>query len=230
MKKYFSFFLILFVSLCLIPVGVVSAEEEGAITRLGKWLDGKGKVCECPVCPALEGGAVCPDTPLKDIKRPWFELGFNIDGFEAPAGGRPQFHAENYTVLAIYNLSPIVYLYGSYSTRNVDKINYEGSVYDPIWSYQTFIAGAGWYIKPTIKIFAGLGKVLPKNSEGSEELSFALERGIAWDIPLKQGYKLVISFRSIEAALADDEAHIAASQADGSTNVLSIGLALPLGY
>lgn len=211
--------------------GTAPAEEkkDGFITRIGQWLD-EDKSCECPACPVSEsGGVVCPDTPYDEIKRPSFELGLRLDVFESPSGGRPQFHAENFSISLYHNLSPAVFLYGSYSARKIDKIEYEGSVYDREWNYQTAIAGVGFYMRPTLKIFAGLGKVIPKNAEGSENLTFALERGVAWDIPLSgMGYKITIAFRSVEAALADDDAHISASQADASTNVLSIELALPL--
>lgn len=222
--------LLIATGLLLMP-GTAPAEEkkeDGFITRIGKWLD-EDKSCECPACPVSESGVVCPDTPYDEIKRPGFELGLRLDVFESPSGGRPQFHAENFSISLYHNLSPAVFLYGSYSARKIDKIEYEGSVYDKEWNYQTAIAGVGFYMRPTLKIFAGLGKVIPKNAEGSENLTFALERGVAWDIPLSgMGYKITIAFRSVEAALADDDAHISASQADASTNVLSIELALPL--
>lgn len=209
--------------------GTLLAEEkkEGYITKIGKWLDEDES--ECPVCPKSGNGVICPDTPYEEIKRPGFELGLRLDVFESPSGGRPQFHAENFSASLYHNLSPVFFLYGSYSARKIDKIEYEGSVYDKEWSYQTVIAGVGFYMRPTLKIFAGLGKVIPKNAEGSEDLTFALERGVAWDIPLSgMGYKITIAFRSVEAALADDDAHITASQADASTNILSVELALPL--
>lgn len=228
MKKCFFLIVMLgFSGLFLPALGL--AVEEGFITRIGKWIDGD-KSCECPACPASREGVVCPGMAYEKIRRPGFELGLRLDGFESPAGGRPQFHAENFSLSFYHNFSPAFYLYGSYSARKVEKIEYEGSVYDKEWNYQTAIVGAGFYMRPTLKIFAGLGKVIPRNAEGSEELSFALERGVAWDIPLSGlGYKLTISFRSVEASLADDDAHIAASQADASTNILSIELALPLG-
>ena len=226
MKKFLSLLIVLIFTGLFLQGLVLAVEkkDEGFITRFGKWID-DGEP-ECAACPKV----VCPDTPYKDIKRPDFELGLRLDGFESPAGGRPQFHAENFSLSFYHNFSPVFYLYGSYSARNVDKIDYDGSVYDKEWSYQTFIAGVGFYMRPTLRVFAGLGKVIPKNAEGSEELTFALERGIAWDIPLSGlGYKLTVSFRSVEASLADDDAHIAASQADASTNILSVELVLPLG-
>lgn len=231
MKKLSLILIALLVAagLAFMPGTLLAEEkEEGYITKIGKWLDEDES--DCPVCPASsEKGVICPDTPYEEIKRPGFELGLRLDVFESPSGGRPQFHAENFSASLYHNLSPVFFLYGSYSARKIDKIEYEGSVYDKEWSYQTIIAGVGFYMRPTLKIFAGLGKVIPKNAEGSEDLTFALERGVAWDIPLSgMGYKMTIAFRSVEAALADDDAHITASQADASTNILSLELALPL--
>jgi hypothetical protein len=224
MKKLFLFF----ICICL-SLPTLAAEKEGVITRMGKWIDGTTE--KCPACPSFENGIVCPDTPYEEIHRLPFELELRLDVFEAPAGGRPQFHAENFSAVLWHNLSPVFQLYGSYSSRSIDKIAYEGSVYDKQWNYQTFVGGVGFYVRPTLKIFAGIGKVIPKNANGSEELSFALERGIAWDIPLnKMGYKLGVSFRSVEAGLASDDAHIAASQADASTNIIAVALLIPIGW
>ncbi len=225
MKKLFI--LLMLIALSAPVFAVEKGVQKGYISRFGNWLDSK-QTCSCPPCAASER-AVCPNTPYDEIKRSPFELQLSLDLFESPAGGRPQFHASNWSAGLIHNLSPVFYLYGAYSSRSVDKIDYEGSVYDKTWSYQTFLAGAGFYLRPTIKIFGGIGKVIPKNAEGSEELSWAIERGIAWDIPLNVGYKLTIGFRSIDAGLADEDAHIAASLADASTNILFIALALPLG-
>jgi len=227
-KNIFALMFLMTVGLLLMPVTAFAEKDEGFVTKIGKWIDGDNS-CSCPACPVNDNGVVCPNTPYDEIKRSSFELGLRLDIFESPSGGRPQFHAENFSASIYHNLSPVFFLYGSYSARRVDKIEYEGSIYDKEWNYQTFIAGAGFYMHPTLKIFAGLGKVIPKNAAGSENLTFALERGVAWDIPLSgMGYKMTIAFRSVEAGLADDDANIAASQADASTNILSVELNLPL--
>ena len=230
MKRAFLFFVFILIAF-LPPQSLYAADEDGAITRLGKWLDGNGQQCECPTCPkqAIAEGVVCPDTPLEKIKRPAFELELGIVLFDTPADGGPQFHLDNFYATLYHYLSPVFGLYGSYSSRKVEKNEYEDSVYDKEWSYQTLMAGVVFYPAPTVKLFLGGGKSIPKNSEGTESLNFAMEYGFGWDIPLNHlGYKLGVTVKAVEAGLSDKEAKMAASAADGSTNIVTISLMIPI--
>ncbi len=204
--------------------------EGGVKSKIITWWEGEPQETTY-TAPNKLSTAICPSMSLEQVKRPAFEFEGGLNLFETPAGGAAQFHFENYYLKGTHNFSNVLYIYGSYSTRHIQKRDYKGSVYDKDWSYQTVVAGLGWYLIPTVDIFVGLGKVLPKNANGSEELSFALERGIAWNIPLNNmGYKMRISWRNIDAGLSDEEAHISASQADGSTSIFAISFSLPIGF
>jgi hypothetical protein len=227
MKKISLFVLFVF---CMSLFTSSVYAEGGVKHKIINWWEGESEKTTY-TAPNELSTAICPEMSLKEIKRPAFEFEAGLNLFETPAGGAAQFHFENYYLKAIHNFSNVLYIYGSYSTRHIQKRDYKGSVYDKEWSYQTVVAGAGWYLIPTVDVFVGLGKVLPKNVNGSEELSFALERGIAWNIPLNNmGYKLRVSWRNIDAGLSDEEAHISASQAEGSTSIFAVSFSLPIGF
>jgi len=222
----------LFILICGILLSFPAlAADEGIVTRFGQWIDGQPDKCECPACPALENGVVCPDTPLNEINRPPFEIEVRLDGFVTPTGGSAQFKAENFTFSGKHNFSPVLNVYVSYSIASVDKTEYENSLYDSAWHYQTFMTGIGWYVHPIIEIFGGAGKTMAKNAEGSEELGVTIEYGIKAHWPLNQlGYKLFGGLVTREAPLAEEGSDISRSLADASANYIFIGVALPLGW
>ena len=222
--------IIVCVFLFCIPVTMGAEKDEGFITRIGRCFDGTN-TCECPECPALQNGVVCPEMKLKEIKRPAFEIEARLDGFTTPTGGPAQFRAENFTFTGKHNFSPVLNVYGSYGVMTVDKTEYDGSLYHKTWSYQTIMAGVGWYVHPIIEIFAGVGKVIPKNSEGSEELNVAIEYGIKahWAINAI-GYKIIAGLVTREVPMADDGADIRRSQAEASHTSIFAGVALPIGW
>lgn len=226
MKKLFLGLLIV---LFVLDSPLQAAEKEGFITRLGKFIDGK-KSSECPVCPTIENGVVCPNTPYDEIKRPPFEVEARLDGFATPAQGSAQFHVDNFSFTFKHNFSPVLNLYSSYSIANIEKTNYENSLYDKTWHYQTLMAGLGWYVHPIIEIFAGVGKVIANNSEGAEELGMAIEYGIKahWAMnPL--GYKFIAGLVTREVPLADENVEIQRSSAEASATYIFAGVALPFG-
>lgn len=224
MKKLFLFCILLILPLSLLA-------DEGVVTRFGKWIDGVGGKCECPACSTLsDQGVICPDTPVKEIKRPPFEIEARLDGFVTPTGGPAQFTAENFTFSVKHNFSSVLDVYGAYSIATVDKTDYENALYDPVWHYQTIMFGVGWYVHPIVEIYGGAGKTIAKNSEGSEELGLTIEYGIKAHLPLNQlGYKIFFGLVSREAPLADEGTDIARSPADASANYIYCGVALPLG-
>jgi hypothetical protein len=226
MKKFFLTFLAFTLAFSAMADG-----NDGIVTRFGKWIDGSSKQCECPACPVLENGVVCRDTPLKDIKRPPFEIEARLDFFATPTGGPAQFHAENFAFTFKHNFSRVLNIYGSYAITTIDKNEYVGSLYDRTWSYQTFTAGLGWYIHPVIEIFGGAGKVLPKNSAGTEELAMAIEYGIKahWAINTL-GYKAICGIVTREVPLADEGVDINRSLAEASATYIFAGVALPVGW
>lgn len=226
--------LLLFVCLILFSIPVLGTDkEEGVVTRLGKWLDGTSNKCECEPCKcsALENGVVCPDTPVKEIKRPPFEIEARLDGFATPSGGTAQFSGENFTFTLKHNFSPVLNVYGSYSIAKIDKTEYENSLYDKTWNYQTIVGGIGWYIHPIVEIHAGAGKTMAQNSQGSETLGVTIEYGIRAHWAINQlGYKFIVGLVTREAGLADEGTDIARSPADASANYIYAGVALPVGW
>lgn len=226
MKKFFISFLLFCYA---IPVFA----ETGSIPRkLADWWDNPaGKKCECAACPVIDKNVVCPDTPFENVKRPPFEIEAIVDAYSTPSGGSPQLSIENYTFRGKHNFSPVLNVYVSYSTSSVDKIEYPGSLYDKNWQYQTVMAGVGWYIHPVIEIFGGAGKVMAKNSAGSEELGLAVEYGVKAHYALNSlGYKIICGLLTREVPLADDNADITRSQAEASATYIFVGFALPIGY
>ncbi len=222
--------------LILVLISLLAAPafaEEGIITRAGKWLDGTTEQCpDCPPCPAysVQGGVVCPSTPAAEIARPPFELEAVVDFFTTPAGGSPQFGIENFTFRGKHNFSPVLNVYVSYSVATFEKTDYEGSLYDKTWQYQTAMLGVGWYVHPVIEIFWGAGKVQAKNAEGAEELGLAIEYGIKAHYPINQfGYKLIGGLLTREVPLADDNVDISRSQAEASATYIFVGVAFPIG-
>jgi len=120
------------------------AWADGAITRFGKWIDGTGGTCsECPACPISAEGVVCPNTPVKDVKRAPYEIGLRSDIFVTPTGGPAQFHIDNFTLQFKHNYSRVFNVYGSYSSATIEKTEYTNSLYDKTWHYQTIVAGIG---------------------------------------------------------------------------------------
>lgn len=225
MKKLF-----LFLSLLCLPLMAMAGPLSSAAETVEGWFNDAGQ-CECPTCPTVSKGVVCPDTEIKDIQRPPFEVEAILDFYSAPTGGSPQFAAENYTFRGKHNFSSVLNVYGSYSTSSLDKRDYEGSLYDTNWQYQTIMMGVGWYVHPVIEIFGGVGKVMAKNSEGSEELGMAIEYGIKAHYALNQlGYKVVAGLLTREVPLAEEDAHIIRSQAEASATQIYIGVSLPIGY
>ena len=224
-------FVFIFICLSINAFGAEPQSEKGWITRFGELIDGKSGKCECPACPVLESGVVCPDTPVKEIKRPPFELEARLDGFVTPTGGTAQFSGENFTFVLKHNFSAVLNVYGSYSIATVDKTEYENSLYDKTWNYQTVIAGVGWYVHQIIEIHAGAGKTITKNSEGSETLGVTIEYGIKahWAINTL-GYKFIVGLVTREAPLAEEGTDIARSPADASANYIYAGVALPVGW
>lgn len=226
MKKLISL-----IALICLSVPVLAGPLSSAANTVEGWFSDKENKCVCPACPALENGVVCPNTPLPDIQRPPFEIEAIVDFFGTPASGAPQFSVENFTFRPKHNFSSVLNVYMSYSTTTFEKKDYVGSLYDKTWQYQSLIFGAGWYVHPIIEIFGGGGKVLAKNSEGSEELGMAIEYGIKAHWPINQlGYKIVTGLLTREVPLADEEAEISRSQAEASATYIFIGVALPIGY
>lgn len=205
--------------------------EEGAITRFGNWLDGEAKCPECQACAFDSAGVVCPNTKLKDIVRPPFEIGLRGDFFATPTGGPAQFAISNFSLIMKHNFSPVFNVYSTYSTAQVEKTDYKNSLYDKTWHYQTFIVGIGWYVHPVIELFAGVGKVDARNSRGSEELGFALERGVRAHWPLNHlGYKINLSLISREVPLAEEGVEIERSPATATATWISAGITIPIGF
>ena len=182
---------------------------------------------QCPECPK------CPDKfyKLKDVRRSPFEAEVGVSGFITPAGGAPQFRTDSFRITLAHNFSRVLKVYATYDALNVDKIKYENSAYDEKWRYQTISGGIGFYVHPLIEIFAGAGKSLPDNSDGTEELEVSMEYGAKVYLPIKSlGYRVVFGLVSREAKIADEGADIKKSQADGSVNIIFVGLSLPLGW
>lgn len=222
---------ILVLVLILFSVPAFAGPLSNAATTVEGWFSDTENKCVCPACPALENGVVCPDTPLPDVARPPFEIEAIVDFFGTPATGAPQFSVENFSFRFKHNFSSVLNVYGSYSTATFDKKAYIGSLYDETWQYQTLMIGAGWYVHPIIEIFGGAGKVLAKNSEGSEELGMAIEYGVKAHWPINQlGYKIVTGLLTREVPLADEDVEISRSQAEASATYIFIGVALPIGY
>lgn len=206
-------------------------KDEGFVTRVGKWIDGTSEKCECTACPVINDGVVCPGTPVKDIRRPAFEIEFRLDALSAPTGGPVQFGIDDFTFTFKHNFSSVFNVYGSYSSATIEKTPYENSLYDTTWHYQTGIVGFGWYVHPIFELFVGVGKVVPSNSEGSEELGLALEKGVRAHWAINQlGYKVTLAFINRDVPLADEGVDIARSPAVATINLISIGIAIPVGY
>jgi hypothetical protein len=206
--------------------------DEGVVTRFGKWLDGKtnGGQCECPACPTIQAGVVCPSTPYDEIQRPPFEIESQLDFFATPSGGSAQFHAENFTFRFKHNFSPVLNAYIAYGVSTVNKTEYKSSLYDATWQFQTFTGGVGWYVHPIIEIFGGAGKTMAKNADGSEPLGVTVEYGIKAHWAINQlGYKFIFGLVTRESPLADEGTDIRRSQADASGNFIFAGVALPVG-
>lgn len=232
MRASFLLKIIFLITSVMLISGNVWAKE-GVITGFGKWLDGEKS---CPTCPDCFGtlaseGVVCPDTKLKDIKRPAFEIGLRGDFFATPTGGPAQFAVSNYSFIFKHNFSNVFNVYGTYSTAQIEKTEYKNSLYDKTWHYQTVIAGAGWYIHPVIELFIGFGKVEAQNSEGSEELGFAFERGLRAHWALNNlGYKVNLSLISREVPLADEGVEIERSPGTATATWISAGITIPIGF
>lgn len=208
------------------------AAEKGFITKLGEMIDGKDDKCPvCETCPALAKGVICPNTPYDEVRRPAFELEARLDGFVTPAQGSAQFHADNFSFTFKHNFSPVLNIYGAYSVATLQKTDYESSLYDPTWHYQTFMAGLGWYVHPIIEIFGGVGQVISSNSEGSEDLGVAIEYGIKAHYAMNQlGYKFIFGLLTREVPLADEGVDITRSAAEASATYIFAGIALPIGW
>jgi len=205
--------------------------QEGAITSFGKWLDGGNECPECPSCAFNSQGVVCPDSKLKDIKRPPFEVGLRGDFFATPTGGPAQFAISNFSFIFKHNFSNVFNIYGTYSTAQIEKTEYKNSLYDKTWHYQTVIGGVGWYVHPVIELFIGFGKVDARNSEGSEDLGFAFERGLRAHWALNNlGYKVNLSLISREVPLADEGVEIERSPATATATWISVGITIPIGF
>lgn len=231
MKKLFSSLLIILFSIFFLLLSTpLQAADEGFITRIGKFIDGKKQTAECPTCPT-KSGVVCPSTPYDEIKRPPFEIEARLDGFATPAQGSAQFHMENFSFTFKHNFSPVLNVYGAYSVATLEKTAYENSLYDETWHYQTVMGGIGWYVHPIIEIFGGAGKVMAKNSEGSEDLGLAVEYGIKAHYALNPlGYKFIFGLVTREVPLADEGVDINRSAAEGSATYIFAGVALPVGW
>lgn len=223
--------IILFIGIMLLINSTVWAAE-GAITRFGNWLDGTEKTCTaCPTCPIGSEGVICPDTPVEDVKRAPYEIGIRSDIFVTPTGGPAQFHIDNFTLQFKHNYSRVFNVYASYSSATIEKTEYDNSLYDKTWHYQTIVAGIGWYIHPIFELFVGIGKIDAQNSEGSEELGIVLERGLRAHWALNNlGYKINIALISREIPLADEGVDINRSPAVATHTSISVGIDIPIGW
>lgn len=199
----------------------VSAQFSDAYKTVKETVTTTGESAKaCPVYAYTPRGAI--------VRAPWeVELRNNL--MDIPSNGRVQGHTENFDVQVIHNLSSAFGVYVWYGTRKTTKNDIEGSLYDKDWESQTLMAGAFLYLTPVIRIFGGAGNIWLSNDNGDPDLDVAIEKGIAFDIPLGD-YKLTITYKSVEAQLKDTDAGIAEITGDGSYQVGSIGLTIPLNY
>lgn len=167
-------------------------------------------------------------TPRGEVVRSPWEVELRNNLMDIPSNGRVQGHTENFDIQIIHNLSASFGVYVWYGTRNATKNEVTGSKYDEDWESQTLMAGAHLYLTPIIRIFGGGGNIWLSNEAGDPVLDVAVEKGIAFDIPIGD-YKLTITYKVVEAQLKD-EVDISEITGDGSYQVGAIGLSIPLNY
>lgn len=168
-------------------------------------------------------------TPRGEVTRSPWELEPQWNIIDIPSNGRIQGRTENFGVQVVHNLSASFGVYVRYGIRNTEKVNVEGSKYEKEWETQEALGGAFLYLTPVIKVFGGAGKIWLSNSGGDPELEAAFERGIAFDVPVSD-YKLVITYKVMEAMLAKSNPDVSEITADGSYQSIGISLSIPLNY
>lgn len=179
-------------------------------------------------CPVYE------DTPISKVKRvDWeFEIGMNF--MVDPSNGDSQMRSDTWSIEAIHNLSSVFGIFARYDVTKFEKRKYKDSEYSNKWEGYTAVAGIHFYITPVLRIYGGLGTIDIKDNEDNRPdggYGTVIDRGLKYDIPLdKWGYKVVLSYRIIDADVAGDDVGSNDALADGSHNVLGVSVSIPFGY
>jgi hypothetical protein len=177
--------------------------------------------------------AVTNDTPLREIKRPIYEMGAVFNVFDFPDGGEAQARIENVNLSLIVNLGPTFHAYTWAGSRNTKKNEYTypagSDEYDEEWTSTMIFAGFGLYLVPQFRIFAGAGQVTMENNSGDPpNLNTGIEYGAGWSEDF-YGNRIEIAYKAIIAGVSGDNVPVEDSIASGSHNSISIGLYFPLG-
>ncbi|UCE64931.1 MAG: hypothetical protein JSU85_08575 [Candidatus Zixiibacteriota bacterium] len=140
------------------------------------------------------------------------------------SSGTDTFTANNFYISGNMNLNKVVYIYSTYSVRSVEHDDIEGTRFARKWQFQYLTAGPGYYIFPTFKIFAGLGKVLAAKNDGGE-ISYGriFEKGVIYDIHINN-YKIEIGYKFMSVPIDKNKIYSDDMPAKGDCQVFTIGV------
>ena len=223
--------ILLFISsFAVVCVGIIALPSVGYSQLSSAYTTIKKTVTETvDKAPSVKNCPVYAYTPRGKILRSPWELEPQWNVIDIPANGRVQGRTENFGVQLNHNLSASFGVYARYGIRSTEKNTVDGAAYEEEWETQEALGGVHLYITPVIKIFGGAGKIWAKNEEGEPELETAFERGLSFDVPLSD-YKLVITYKIMEAQLAEEDPDVSEIVADGSYQSIGISLSIPLNY